>query len=200
MPIRKSQESVVVKRGITQNRPSSPITGDLYYDTTINNLIRYNGTAWVEIAPVPNAPTNVSATAGNAQATITFTAPTNTSVSSYTVTSSPGNITASGASSPITVTGLTNGASYTFTVTATNSNGISAASSASNSITATPPLTVQYVVIGGGGASGGSYPSYGNNGGAGSGGYRSSVIGESSGGGASAESPLSLSTSTNYTV
>jgi len=37
-----------VGRGTTANRPASPTTGDLYYDTTINNLIRYNGTSWIE--------------------------------------------------------------------------------------------------------------------------------------------------------
>ena len=85
----------------------------------------------------PDPPTSVTAEGGNSQATITFTAPVDNggaSITSYTVTSSPGGFTASGASSPRTVTGLTNGVSYTFTVTATNSVGTSSASSASNSV------------------------------------------------------------------
>ncbi len=93
---------------------------------------------------VPGAPTIGTATAGDAQATITFTAPTNTGklpITSYTVTSSPGSITASGASSPITVTGLTNSTAYTFTVTATNSTGTSASSNSSNSATPVAPIT-----------------------------------------------------------
>jgi hypothetical protein len=53
-----------VGRGTTANRPGSPATGDLYYDTTINNLIRYNGISWIEISPVPNAPTSIAATLG----------------------------------------------------------------------------------------------------------------------------------------
>ena len=82
------------------------------------------------------APTNVVAAAGNAQATVTFTAPGGGAVvTGYTVTSTPGNITANGSASPITVTGLTNGTAYTFTVIATNANGNSPASTASNSVT-----------------------------------------------------------------
>jgi hypothetical protein len=87
---------------------------------------------------VPGVPTGVSATAGNTQATITFTAPANnggSAITGYTVTSSPGSFTGTGSASPITVTGLTNGTAYTFTVTATNAIGTSVASSASNSVT-----------------------------------------------------------------
>lgn len=86
---------------------------------------------------VPNAPTGVTATAGNAQASVAFTAPANvggSAITSYTVVSSGGQY-ATGTSSPITVTGLTNGTSYTFTVYATNSYGPGARSSSSGSIT-----------------------------------------------------------------
>jgi hypothetical protein len=87
-------------------------------------------------AGVPGAPTGVTATAGNAQATVSFTAPAaSCGITSYTVTSSPGNITATGAASPITVPGLTNGTAYRFTVTATSGAGTGPASSPSNSVT-----------------------------------------------------------------
>ena len=91
---------------------------------------------------VPGAPTVVSATAGNAQATVTFTAPASnggSAITSYTVTSSPGNISKTGKSCSITLTGLKNGTTYTFTVTATNKVGAGLASSPSNSVTPTGP-------------------------------------------------------------
>jgi uncharacterized protein (TIGR02145 family) len=95
------------------------------------------GTAYgneLSFTTAPAAPTNVAATAGNGQATVTFTAPTGL-ITGYTVTSTPGGITATGTASPITITGLTNGTAYTFTVFATNAGGNSPASTASNSIT-----------------------------------------------------------------
>ncbi|HCT29535.1 MAG TPA: hypothetical protein DIW31_02100, partial [Bacteroidales bacterium] len=86
---------------------------------------------------VPNAPTDVVATAGVLQATVSFNAPVSnggSAIISYTVTSNPGSITATGTSSPLTVTGLTNGTPYTFTVVATNSLGNSNPSSASAAV------------------------------------------------------------------
>ena len=88
-------------------------------------------------AGVPGAPTDVSASAGDGKATVSFTAPASTggaAISSYTVTASPGGATASGSSGPITVSGLANCTSYTFTVTAANSAGTGASSSASSPV------------------------------------------------------------------
>ena len=78
------------------------------------------------------APTAVTATAGNAKAKVSFTAPAATGgspITSYTVTATDhtnparGGQTATGSGSPITVTGLTNSDHYTFTVKATNAVG-----------------------------------------------------------------------------
>jgi hypothetical protein len=92
----------------------------------------------------PDPPTNATATAGNGQATVSWTAPANNggaAIDSYTVTSSPGGQTATWTSGPLTATvsGLTNGTIYTFTVTAHNSAGNSVPSTASNAVT---PSTV----------------------------------------------------------
>lgn len=91
-------------------------------------------------ASVPSAPTAVSASPGNAQATVSYTPSGNnggSAVTGYTATLNPGNHQASVGSGggPITVTGLTNGTTYTATVHATNAIGNSPESGASNPVT-----------------------------------------------------------------
>jgi hypothetical protein len=96
---------------------------------------------------VPGAPTIGTATAGNTQASVTFTPPASNggaAISGYTATSNPGGLTGSGTASPINVTGLTNGTAYTFTVRASNSVGTGSASAASNSVTPAVPLATSY--------------------------------------------------------
>ena len=77
----------------------------------------------------PQPPANFTATPGNAQATISWTAPTNTGgspITGYTATASVGgqSCTTTTATS-CTISGLTNGTTYNVSVTATNAVGIS---------------------------------------------------------------------------
>jgi hypothetical protein len=138
-------------RGNIRDSDSTP---SYYQDSSVpatmwNQLNNWMITFNESITTTPSAPTSISATAGNTQATVTFTAPTNnggSAITEYTVTSSPGGITATGTTSPITVTGLTNGTSYTFTVTAKNTVGTSAASTASTAVIPTAPDTTAPVV------------------------------------------------------
>lgn len=71
---------------------------------------------------------------------------------------------------------------------------------ASGTFTPTEDMTCEYLVVAGGGGGGGALSANAGFGAGGAGGYRCSVSGESSGGGASAETPLSLTASTGYTV
>ncbi|MEM9204274.1 MAG: fibronectin type III domain-containing protein, partial [Actinomycetota bacterium] len=101
---------------------------------------------------VPVAPTAVAATAGNAQAAVSWAGSVDNGgspISAYTVTSSPaGGACATAGDLTCTVTGLTNGTTYTFTVTATNDNGLSPASDPSNAVTPSEnPNTPQNVTV-----------------------------------------------------
>jgi hypothetical protein len=139
--------------GFTATGSASPLTvtgltnGTAYTFTvvatnSVGDSAPSSASSAVTPATVPDAPTAVNAVRGNAQATVSFTAPTNdggVTITGYTVTSSPGGFTATGSASPLTVTGLTNGTAYTFTVVATNSVGNSVASSASSPVTPAVP-------------------------------------------------------------
>jgi hypothetical protein len=89
----------------------------------------------------PSAPLNVTATRGNASASVAFDPPAVTgtgAISLYTVTATPGGLTATGSASPIVVDGLSNGTPYTFTVKATNVFGTGVDSAPSNAVTPQP--------------------------------------------------------------
>jgi hypothetical protein len=89
----------------------------------------------------PGQPTNVNATAGNAQVSLSWQAPqTGGSPSNYVITPYIGSqaqstTTVSGSVTSTNITGLTNGTTYTFTVTGTNANGSGPASAQSNAVT-----------------------------------------------------------------
>ncbi len=95
---------------------------------------------------VPGAPVGVSASAGNAAAAVSFSAPSSNggaTISGYTascVSGASAAISAMGSVSPLTVSGLTNGLAYTCSVIASNSAGNSAAS-ASATVTPSAPTS-----------------------------------------------------------
>ncbi len=147
----------------TGNNTVSPVTvtgltDGVTYTVTVD-ATNANGTS-VQSDPgtgtptitVPDAPTIGTAVAGNTQASVPFTAPSNNGgsvITSYTATSTPGSFTgvlSQAGSGTIVVTGLINGTPYTFTVHATSAIGNSAESSASNSVT---PGNQSYPFIGG---------------------------------------------------
>jgi hypothetical protein len=99
----------------------------------------------------PDAPTGVSATAGNAQATVSWTAPTNnggSAITGYVVDTYQGTALVKSTAFPTTATSqvvgaLTNGTAYTFRVRAVNAIGQSVLSGASAAVTpvASTPVT-----------------------------------------------------------
>jgi hypothetical protein len=133
---------------------------------------------------VPNAPFIGTGSGGDAQASITFTAPVvvgGGAITSYIAivkdSSSGAVFTNTGASSPIVVTGLTNGNIYTATVAATNAYGTGPASLASDAFApgSGAPPTVEYLVVAGGGGAGDSGANGWGSGGGGAGGYRTAT-------------------------
>ncbi len=108
----------------------------------VSRLVAIAGLAlWTIAIPVvigpPGAPGAPAAIAGEASATVYWSAASG-AVSSYVVTASPGgaNATVGGSTLSALVGGLSDGTSYTFTVTASNGSGPGPASAASNAVVA----------------------------------------------------------------
>lgn len=121
---------------VTRASNSGITTGTLKYESMLAGRLA-----------LPSIPTIGTATAGDGQASITFT-PGSITGSTYTMLSTPGSITASGAASPIVVTGLTNDTAYTFQVRANNTTGSSDYSAASNSVTPFKPNSYESIATG----------------------------------------------------
>ena len=131
---------------------------DVRFDISVSGLKTDGGAAipnqsWSSTAIVnpsgptaPGAPTGVSATAGNGQATVSWTAPANggSAITGYRVTPYIGATAQpvqvfTGTGTTRAVTGLTNGTAYTFKVQAVNAVGTGALSAASSAVTPTAP-------------------------------------------------------------
>lgn len=155
MAIRKSSISGIPK-GNTDNRPSSPSIGDLYYNGTLTVLEIYNGTSWVPCSAAPGTPsiaTPTDASTGDAwsstagKLSIVFTAASNGgSVSTYNAFTTSGGFSGSSSSNTVTVSGLTPGTAYTIYGSAQNSFGTSG--NTSNSASVTPTTLPQVRTIG----------------------------------------------------
>lgn len=107
----------------------------------VGNDVRIDYLDVTHVVTVPATPTDVTADAGDAQATISWTTPASggSPITGYTITSSLGDIvTVGGGATSAVVPGLTNGTSYTFTVVATNAIGDSDPGGPSSIIIPTP--------------------------------------------------------------
>ena len=139
-------ESGGIPTGITNDRPASPATGDVYYDGTVGFLMIWDGTYWISCSSPASQPSitaediGTGIAYGSAQATITFTeGTTGGKKAGFTVSSSTGGYTATSTSLstfPITVG---NNGSWSFTGTAYNGFGTSPASgSVTQTLTTVP--------------------------------------------------------------
>jgi len=122
------------------------LTNGTSYTFKINSVSDIGSSAVVSrrtlVANVPEAPSNLTATAGNASVVLSWTAPSSNGgapITAYVITSVPATRTVTLAPvilpTTTTISGLTNGTAYTFSIVAKNSMGLSATPSVSQSVT-----------------------------------------------------------------
>ena len=164
----------IVEAATAAGFPATGASGTLYHATDVRRIYFWDasGGVYVEAGTsgggsaggsgedttlrslfIPAAPTSVTASAGNAQATVSWTAPAALSVlpiTDYTIQFQPsgGSWTtftrAASTATSATVTGLTNGTAYTFKVSATNGLGAGSYSSASSAVTPAAAAAIAY--------------------------------------------------------
>lgn len=86
MPTTKHSQLESRIRELTSN-PSNPDAGDLYYDTTNNRLMRYNGSYWAGLGFTTSTSTSTTSTSTSTSTTSTSTSTTSTSTSTSLTTS-----------------------------------------------------------------------------------------------------------------
>jgi fibronectin type 3 domain-containing protein len=136
------RDGVLVASPSTTSSTVTGLTNGTPYAFTV---VAVNGTASssassafsaTPVAAAPSAPTGLAAVAGNAQVSLTWTAPAG--ATAYRVYRG-GVLVASVATTSYTDTGLTNGTAYSWTVKAVKQNSVESASSASASATPQVP-------------------------------------------------------------
>ena len=160
-------QNVLANQTVYSDLTATPGTAYSYRVTAYNlagdSLTSNASQGEVANSTAPGPPLSVTAAAGTASATVSWSAPTLDGLSpivSYTVTASGGgghtcSVTLPGGLS-CPVSGLTPGTAYTFTVTATNANGPGGPSVPSNAVVPPAPPDAPTAVIaaaGNGGAS-----------------------------------------------
>jgi hypothetical protein len=134
-----------IPTGETGVRPSSPATGDVFYNGTNGILEIYNGADWVPCSAPPGQPTiavtdiGTGRAYGSAQASVDFTAnPIGGTAIGYTANASTGGHTATSTSDPVVIT-VGDSGNWSLTGTIYNSYGTSVASpSVTTALTTVP--------------------------------------------------------------
>lgn len=75
--------------------PDEPVAGDMYYDTTLNRLYIYNGSAWKYAGFTTTTSTSTSTTSTSTSTSTTSTSTSTTSTSSSTTISTSTSISTS---------------------------------------------------------------------------------------------------------